>query len=71
MSLIKKAQENDTKAVESIIFRFNPKIQKSLLQTDFQNRNDLKQEVSIKMIEAIYKYDINSIPGFWEYVNKK
>lgn len=66
-SLIEKAQMQDLGAIESILIKFTPKIEKSLIQTAIQERKDLKQEVSLKMIEAIYKYDTNSIPGFWAF----
>lgn len=69
MELLKKAQQQDREAIETIIFKFNPKIQKSLSQTSVQNRNDLRQEVSLKMIEAINKYNLESVPGFWEFVS--
>ncbi len=71
MNLIKKAQQRDARAIAAIIDKFNPKIQKSLTQTKPQDRNDLRQEVSLKLIEAIYRYDLRSVPGFWEFVDKK
>ncbi|WP_238655565.1 helix-turn-helix domain-containing protein [Paenibacillus piscarius] len=70
MNLIKKAKQKDRAAIATIIDKFTPKIQKSLYQTNAQNRNDLRQEVNLKMIEAINKYDLESVPGFWEFVNQ-
>ena len=57
--------------MEEIILRFTPTIQKSLYQTSVQERNDLKQEIKLKIIEAVYKYDIGSIPGFWDFIESK
>ncbi|WP_413036982.1 helix-turn-helix domain-containing protein [Paenibacillus xylanilyticus] len=68
MNLLKQARQNDTQAIETIIVKFKPKLQKSLYQTHLQNRNDLKQEINLKIIEAIYKYDIEKVPGFLEFV---
>ncbi|WP_289375896.1 helix-turn-helix domain-containing protein [Paenibacillus silvae] len=68
MSLLIQARKNDKKAMESIIVKFNPKLQKSLYQTTQQDRNDLKQEIHLKIIEAVYKYDIETVPGFWEFI---
>ncbi|WP_019913616.1 helix-turn-helix domain-containing protein [Paenibacillus sp. HW567] len=69
LELMKKAQQKDNEAIEEIIHKFNPKIRKSLSQTSVQNRNDLRQEVNLKMIEAINKFDVESVPGFWEFVS--
>ncbi|GAA0853985.1 helix-turn-helix domain-containing protein [Paenibacillus glucanolyticus] len=69
ISLIKKAQEKDATAMETIIQKYTPKIQKSLWQTSNQDRNDLKQEVNLKMIEAVYKYDLETVPGFWDLMD--
>ena len=68
MKLLKKAKNNDKKAMEEIIIKFTPKIRKSLYQTSLQERNDLRQEVNLKIIEAVHKYDIESIPGFWDFI---
>lgn len=68
MNLLIQARKNDKNAMESIILKFNPKLQKSLYQTTLQDRNDLKQEIHLKIIEAVYKYDIETVPGFWEFI---
>ncbi|WP_374019833.1 helix-turn-helix domain-containing protein [Paenibacillus thiaminolyticus] len=66
--LLEKAKNKDKEAMEEIILRFTPTIQKYLYQTSVQERNDLKQEINLKIIEAVYKYDISSIPGFWDFI---
>lgn len=68
MKLLKKAKSNDKEAMEEIVMKFAPTIQKSLYQTSPQERNDLKQEIQLKIIEAVFKYDIDSIPGFWDFI---
>lgn len=70
LNLLKQAKQNDTQAMETIIVKFNPKLQKSLYQTHLQNRNDLQQEIKMKIIEAVYRYDIEKVPGFIEFVNE-
>jgi|GEM_PF-955478 len=67
--LIKRAQEKDITAMEKIIQKYTPKIQKSLGQTANQDKNDLRQEVNLKIIEAIYKYDLETVPGFWDFMD--
>lgn len=67
ITLVKEAKQNNRHAMQLIINRFKPKLDSSLTQTSSQEREDLKQEVSLRIIEAIYRYDLNSTPGFWEF----
>lgn len=69
ITLIEKAKHQDLSALETIIHKFNPKILKLLHQTPFQEREDLKQELVVQIIEAVYKYDLQSIPSFWEFID--
>lgn len=69
--LLKLAKKEDKKAMETIILKFNPKLQKSLYQTTKQDKNDLKQEISLKIIEAVHKYDMENVPGFWDFIEGK
>lgn len=57
--LIVKAQEKDQAATLAIIDKFKPKIQKSLCQVPLQERDDLSQELCLKMIEVIRKFKIS------------
>lgn len=57
--LIAQAQENDKQAMMEIIYRFEPKIKKSLHQTSFQNRDDLKQELIVKFIEVVHTFSLD------------
>ncbi|MBU5355087.1 helix-turn-helix domain-containing protein [Paenibacillus barcinonensis] len=70
MNLLKQARQNDTQAMESIIVKFKPKLQKSLYQTHLQNRNDLQQEIKLKIIEAVYRYNIEEVPSFLEFLGE-
>ncbi|WP_091012043.1 MULTISPECIES: helix-turn-helix domain-containing protein [Paenibacillus] len=56
--LIFQAKRNNTQAMMEIIQRFEPKIKKSLHQTSFQNRDDLKQDLIVKFIEVVHNWDI-------------
>lgn len=64
--LASKAKE-DNEAIEKIVKIFTPKIKKTLLQTSFQNRNDLEQELILKLVNLIKMYDLNEVVGFWEF----
>lgn len=57
--LIIQAKHDDKAAILEIIGRFEPKIKKSLHQTSLQNREDLKQELILKLIEVIQSFDLN------------
>lgn len=56
--LIVQAKQNNQQAMLEILYRFEPKIKKSLHQTGFQNRDDLKQELIVQFIEVVHKWDI-------------
>lgn len=56
--LLIQAKSDDKTAILKIINRFEPKIKKSLQQTNVQNRDDLKQELITKFIEIIQSYDL-------------
>ncbi|MGE6756028.1 helix-turn-helix domain-containing protein [Rossellomorea sp. NPDC071047] len=61
--------ENNHQNVEKIIELFDPKIKKSVLQTSPQEREDLAQELKIKLFETILNYDMNGVPGFIEFTD--
>ncbi|WP_100397935.1 helix-turn-helix domain-containing protein [Bacillus sp. FJAT-44742] len=67
--LVEKAQKSDQEAIQQIIYRFEPKIKSSLRLIPFQQREDVNQEIVIKMIEVIQKEDIERVPGFKEFLN--
>ncbi|MFD2923414.1 helix-turn-helix domain-containing protein [Halobacillus naozhouensis] len=67
IELAKQAQNNDTTAMKAILELFEPKIKYSLKQTTPQEQEDLYQELTIRTIEIIRQYDIESTPGFWEF----
>lgn len=53
---------------EDIIEEFNFKIKKSLNATELQNRDDLEQEIKIKIFEKLDTLNKIDAPGFFEYV---
>ncbi|MGF7048920.1 DNA-directed RNA polymerase specialized sigma24 family protein [Paenibacillus sp. DS2015] len=58
-SLLLKVQLNDDKeAMAQILEAFTPKIISSLRQVPVDYREDLKQELYVKMIEVIKGFDI-------------
>lgn len=59
------------KEIEEILKRFNPQIKKVLKNTSYQEREDLEQEIKVKILEKLNSLNIESTPGFWEFINKK
>lgn len=55
---------------EEIIEEFNLKIKKSLNATKLQDRDDLEQEIKIKIFEKLEILNEINAPGFCEYIFK-
>ena len=62
--------KEDNEAIEKVLNIFKPKIKKTLLQTGSQNRDDLEQELQLKLVNLIKMYDFNQIVGFWGFYEK-
>lgn len=57
----------DKKAItEDIIKSLKPSIRKALIQTPPSQREDLEQELYLKIIKKISEEDIEKLPGFFE-----
>lgn len=65
IALVEKSKYDD-KALLTVLNFFEPKVKHCLYQTHPQYREDLRQDLLIKLINTIRKYDVNSVPGFWE-----
>lgn len=53
---------------EEAFRQLQPKINKSLYYTNFQDREDLEQELKMKITECINDDVFDKTPGFWEFV---
>lgn len=58
------------KEIEEILKRFNPQIKKVLKNTSYQEREDLEQEIKVKILEKVNSLNIESPPGFWEFIKE-
>lgn len=67
---IEHAQEDDLKSLESIINLFEPKINSLATHTNYQNKDDLKQELIEQLIILIKKYNLTDIPDYDKFVNR-
>ncbi|WP_375335792.1 hypothetical protein [Bacillus sp. WMMC1349] len=56
---------------DEVIDKFLPKIKKSLKNTSIQEREDLEQEIKIKIFEKLKVLTEIKAPGFFEFLDKK
>lgn len=64
-----KIQEGN-EDIEEMTKLFTPKIKKTLLQTSFHHKEELEQELYLKLIKIVKEYDLNGTIGFWEFQEK-
>lgn len=55
---------------ESAFQKLYPKIKKSLYYTKPQNREDLEQELKMKITECYHEEVFEQAPSFWEFVKQ-
>lgn len=60
-----RKSKDDIAYIEKIVDLFDPKIKSSLTLTSYQVREDLYQELRLKLIDIIMNYDMDATPGFW------
>jgi hypothetical protein len=51
----------------TIIENFIPKIKYCLHNTDYQEREDLEQEIKLKIIEKLATVKFQDAPSFWDF----
>lgn len=59
-----------TAEIEQAIKKLNPKIKKSLFATKAQDREDLEQEIKMKIAECFHNDVFEQAPGFWEFAER-
>lgn len=62
----------DDKNWEDILMDFQGKIDYNLQKVPMHERDDLEQEIKLKIIEKInVLIEDNYVPGFWEFLSKQ
>ncbi|MDM5250042.1 hypothetical protein [Lysinibacillus sp. G4S2] len=51
----------------TIIENFTPRIKQCLYNTDYQEREDLEQEIKLKIIEKLATVKFQNVPSFWDF----
>ncbi|MFS0558710.1 helix-turn-helix domain-containing protein [Brevibacillus sp. 179-C9.3 HS] len=62
VTLVKRAQNNEAYAVHEIVRMFEPKIKRTLRLVNREEKEDIRQEISLKIIEAVLKYNFRKAP---------
>jgi len=68
-TLVKDSKINSD-ALEEVIEMFEPKLSKAVAYTSPNEKDDLTQELKILLMKCIQLYDLEDIPGFWEFREK-
>lgn len=58
------------KEIEQLLKDFDLKIKKCLNQTNSSEREDLSQEIKLKIIEKLLSIEFDDSPSFWELVDR-
>jgi hypothetical protein len=61
------SQNNISTILMKALTIMNPKIKKSLRSTDLNDREDLEQEIKLRIVEAVLKGKIDYPPTFTQY----
>ena len=67
-TLLQQAKKEEKEEMSEILNQFEKKIEAELRQTSAQNRDDLRQELVIKVMEAVEKYKVEDVPNFEQFL---
>ena len=70
-SALQRAKQKDEEGLKEVIQQFEKKIEAELRQTSLQNRDDLRQELVIKVMEAVEKYKMEDVPNFEQFIEAR
>ncbi|MFT0801351.1 sigma-O factor regulator RsoA [Bacillus swezeyi] len=54
--------------IEKLLESFTPMIKNKLRNTSYQERDDLEQELKMKICEKADMLLCQEVPGFWEFI---
>ncbi|GIN64900.1 hypothetical protein OZL92_09420 [Bacillus sonorensis] len=61
---------HDEKDIEKLLENFTPMIKSKLNNTSYQEREDLEQELKMKICEKAEMLLCQEVPGFWEFITE-
>ncbi|MDA1476434.1 sigma-O factor regulator RsoA [Bacillus changyiensis] len=59
---------HEKKDIEKLLETFMPMIKNKLRNTTYQEREDLEQELRIKIYEKVDMLLYQEVPGFWDFI---
>ncbi|QED47001.1 helix-turn-helix domain-containing protein [Cytobacillus dafuensis] len=65
-----KRSKTDVQSMNRVIETFSPKILSSLNQTNHQDREDLSQEIKMKLLLCIKNFDVENTPGYFQMMEQ-
>ncbi|MFX3673429.1 MAG: helix-turn-helix domain-containing protein [Paenisporosarcina sp.] len=68
LTLVKQSR-TDNHSLVKVIELFSPKIDYSLHQTKMQYREDLSQDLKMKLLVCIRNYEVENIPGYFQMID--
>ncbi|TYR79344.1 hypothetical protein FZC66_14635 [Priestia megaterium] len=68
--LVQKVQADDQEAVKELLERLQPKINQSISFFSYGDREDIEQELKIKIIQAAKAFKLESTPSLGEFFSK-
>jgi len=69
--MVKKAQNGDQKTLEHLLRLVEPKVTYAASKVPVQEREDVKQELFLHLMEMIQRYDTEKVPTLSEYIEMK
>lgn len=64
-----KSMKQEPNIIE-ILNSMDPKIKKVLKNTKPQERENLEQEIKLKILESVERNSFEDTPGFWDFLKK-
>ena len=71
MYTIVKRAKVDPEMLNELIEMFEPKVNKLIKRTNPNDMADLSQELKLMLIKSAHQYDLDRIPGFFEFKDKQ
>ncbi|MGA9286973.1 MAG: helix-turn-helix domain-containing protein [Anaerobacillus sp.] len=68
---LQQVKQDEKEELSHIIAQFEKKIEAELRQTSPQYRDDLRQELFMKIIEAVEKYNVEDVPNLQEFIDRQ
>ncbi|MGB8001550.1 MAG: helix-turn-helix domain-containing protein [Anaerobacillus sp.] len=68
-TMLQQVKQDEKEGLSHILAQFEKKIEAELRQTSPQYRDDLRQELFMKIIEAVEKYNVEDVPNLQEFID--